>query len=78
LFGVPLGPIGIFGREHNNGLVYGFWHAEEGNNGNGFGPFANGNRFAASMLMATDLAIGVCARALSLHSATSGRDCATG
>jgi O-antigen ligase len=51
--------VGIFGREHNNGLVYGFWQPEEGSNSNGFGPFVNRNHFAGCMLMMTCLSIGV-------------------
>ncbi len=63
LFAVPLALVGIFGREHNNGLVFGFWRSEEGTNGNGFGPFVDRNHFAGWMLMTTCLAIGVlCAR----------------
>ena len=38
LFATPLALVGIFGWEHNNGLVYGFWQPEQGTNGNGFGP----------------------------------------
>jgi O-antigen ligase len=59
LFAVVLALVGVFGREHNNGLVYGFWQPEEGSNGNGFGPFVNRNHFAGWMLMATCLSIGV-------------------
>lgn len=58
VFAVILALVGIFGREHNNGLVYGFWQPEEGTNGNGFGPFVNRNHFAGWMLMATCLSIG--------------------
>jgi O-antigen ligase len=58
LFAVPLALAGIFGREHNNGLVYGFWQPQEGSNGNGFGPFVNRNHFAGWMLMTSSLAIG--------------------
>ena len=59
LLAVLLALVGIFGREHNNGLVYGFWQPERGPNGNGFGPFVNRNHFAGWMLMATCLSIGV-------------------
>jgi O-antigen ligase len=63
VFAVLVALIGIFGREHNNGLVYGWWQPEEGTNENGFGPFVNRNHFAGWMLMTTSLAIGVlCAR----------------
>lgn len=59
LFAVPMACLGIYGREHNNLLVYGFWQPETGSNVNGFGPFVNRNHFAGWMLMATCLAIGV-------------------
>jgi O-antigen ligase len=59
LFAVLLAVIGIYGREHNNGLVYGFWQPLEGTNANGFGPFVNRNHFAGWMLMATCLTLGV-------------------
>ena len=59
LFAVLLALIGIYGREHNNGLVYGFWQPREGTNANGFGPFVNRNHFAGWMLMATCLTLGV-------------------
>jgi O-antigen ligase len=63
LFAVPLALVGIFGREHNNGLVYGFWQPLDGSNSNGFGPFVNRNHFAGWMLMVTSVAMGVlCAR----------------
>ena len=63
LFAVLLALIGMYGSEHNNGLVYGFWQPHEGSNSNGFGPFVNRNHFAGWMLMTTCLAIGVlCAR----------------
>ena len=58
LFAVPLALVGIFGSEHNNGLVYGFWQPQDGTNGNGFGPFINRNHFAGWMLMATALSLG--------------------
>jgi O-antigen ligase len=59
LFAALLALIGIYGREHNNGLVYGFWQPREGTNANGFGPFVNRNHFAGWMLMATCLTLGV-------------------
>jgi O-antigen ligase len=59
LFAVLLALIGIYGREHNNGLVYGFWQPREGTNANGFGPFVNRNHFAGWMLMTTCLTLGV-------------------
>jgi O-antigen ligase len=59
LFAVPMACLGIYGREHNNLLVYGFWQPETGSNVNGFGPFVNRNHFAGWMLMATCLGIGV-------------------
>jgi len=59
LFAVLLALIGIYWREHNNGLVYGFWQPREGTNANGFGPFVNRNHFAGWMLMALCLTLGV-------------------
>ena len=59
LFAVPLALVGIFAREHNNGLVYGFWQPLRGSNSNGFGPFVNRNHFAGWMVMTASLAIGV-------------------
>jgi len=55
---VLLAVAGIYGREHNNGLVYGFWQPGEGTNANGFGPFVNRNHFAGWMLMTTCLTLG--------------------
>jgi hypothetical protein len=55
---VLLGLIGIFSREHNNGLVFGFWQPNEGSYHNGFGPFINRNHFAGWMLMAFCLGFG--------------------
>ena len=40
-----------YSREHNNGLVYGFWQQTR-DYSNGFGPFVNRNHFAGWMLMA--------------------------
>jgi O-antigen ligase len=59
LFAALLAVVGIYTREHNNGLVYGFWQPLEGTNANGFGPFVNRNHFAGWMLMATCLTLGV-------------------
>ncbi|HWW89068.1 MAG TPA: O-antigen ligase family protein [Vicinamibacterales bacterium] len=59
IFAVMMALGGIFGREHNNGLVYGFWRPLEGTNSNGFGPFVNRNHFAGWMLMVASLTIGV-------------------
>ena len=58
VFAVGLALIGIYGREHNNGLVYGFWQPLDTNNGNGFGPFINRNHFAGWMLMTLGLTLG--------------------
>ena len=63
LFAIPLALFGMYTRQHNNGLVYGFWHTQEHDYSNGFGPFINRNHFAGWMLMATCLAIGaLCGR----------------
>jgi O-antigen ligase len=58
-FAVPLALFGIYSREHNNGLVYGFWRPAERDYSNGFGPFINRNHFAGWMVMATSVALGV-------------------
>lgn len=58
-FAIPLALFGIYTRQHNNGLVYGFWHTQERDYSNGFGPFINRNHFAGWMLMVTSLAIGM-------------------
>jgi O-antigen ligase len=63
VFAVLMAVLGIYGRERNNGLVYGFWQPLEGTNANGFGPFVNRNHFAGWMLLAICLAIGsLCGR----------------
>jgi O-antigen ligase len=59
LFGVALALFGMYSRQHNNGLVYGFWQTQEHDYSNGFGPFVNRNHFAGWMLMTTCLGIGV-------------------
>jgi O-antigen ligase len=59
VFGVLLALTGMYFREHNNGLVYGFWRARETAAADSFGPFVNRNHFAGWMLMATGLAIGL-------------------
>jgi len=58
LFAVPLALYGMYTREHNNGLIYGFWQPEDGGGGNQFGPFINRNHFGGWMLMTLGLLIG--------------------
>jgi O-antigen ligase len=55
---VPLALYGIYTREHNNGLIYGFWQPLDGGGGNMFGPFINRNHFGGWMLMTLGLLIG--------------------
>jgi len=55
---VPLALYGIYTREHNNGLIYGFWQPQDGGGGNQFGPFINRNHFGGWMLMTLGLLIG--------------------
>ncbi len=63
VFAVLLALGGIFGREHSNGLVYGFWRPEEKGAGDFFGPFINRNHFAGWMVMTLSLCIGaLCGR----------------
>lgn len=58
VFAVPLALYGIYTREHNNGLIYGFWQPQDGGGGNQFGPFINRNHFGGWMLMTLGLLIG--------------------
>jgi O-antigen ligase len=58
VFAVPLALYGIYTREHNNGLIYGFWRPLDGGGGNMFGPFINRNHFGGWMLMTLGLLIG--------------------
>lgn len=58
MFAVPLALYGIFTREHNNGLIYGFWQPQDGGGGNQFGPFVNRNHFGGWMLMTLGVLIG--------------------
>ena len=55
---VPLALYGIYTREYNNGLIYGFWQPLDGGGGNMFGPFINRNHFGGWMLMTLGLLIG--------------------
>jgi hypothetical protein len=59
LFAVLLGLIGAYFRQHNNGLVYGFWRPQQSLIADAFGPFVNRNHFAGWMLMTVCLACGV-------------------
>lgn len=56
-FAVPLALLGIYTREYNNGLMYGFWLTEAGGSDQ-FGPFVNRNHFGGWMLMALCLMVG--------------------
>jgi O-antigen ligase len=58
IFVVPLTLYGMYAREHNNGLIYGFWQPQDGGGGNQFGPFINRNHFGGWMLMTLGLLIG--------------------
>jgi O-antigen ligase len=49
---------GIYTRETNNGLIYGFWQPQDGGGGNQFGPFINRNHFGGWMLMTLGLLVG--------------------
>ncbi len=68
---VGLALVGIYVREHHNGLVYGFWHAEQAASVDSFGPFVNRNHFAGWMLMAACLALGLLCGRVEAEDATS-------
>ncbi|MBI2827969.1 MAG: O-antigen ligase family protein [Acidobacteria bacterium] len=58
VFAVPLALFGIYSREYNNGLIYGFWQPQDGGGSDQFGPFVNRNHFGGWMLMAVCLLVG--------------------
>jgi O-antigen ligase len=58
VFAVPLALYGVYTREHNNGLIYGFWQPQDGGGANQFGPFINRNHFGGWMLMTLGVLIG--------------------
>ena len=72
---MPLALYGIYTREHNNGLIYGFWQPQDGGGGNQFGPFINRNHFGGWMLMTLGLLIGSLFGRLegTLRGSTAGR-----
>jgi O-antigen ligase len=55
---VPLALVGIYFREHDNGLIYGFWQPIDGGGSNQFGPFINRNHFGGWMLLALGVLVG--------------------
>jgi hypothetical protein len=50
--------VGIYFREHDNGLIYGFWQPIDGGGSNQFGPFINRNHFGGWMLLALGVLVG--------------------
>jgi O-antigen ligase len=58
IFAAALALYGIYTRETNLGLIYGFWRPQDGGGGNQFGPFINRNHFGGWMLMTLGLLIG--------------------
>jgi O-antigen ligase len=58
IFAAALALYGIYTRETNLGLIYGFWQPQDGGGGNQFGPFINRNHFGGWMLMTLGLLIG--------------------
>ncbi|OFW03184.1 MAG: hypothetical protein A3I61_01415 [Acidobacteria bacterium RIFCSPLOWO2_02_FULL_68_18] len=58
VFAIPLALFGIYTREYNNGLLYGFWQPQDGGGSNQAGPFVNRNHFAGWMLMTSCVLIG--------------------
>lgn len=59
VFAAPLALAGLYGREHSNGLVFGFWQPVESVIADSFGPFVNRNHFAGWMLLAVGLTLGL-------------------
>ena len=58
IFAAALALFGIYTRETNLGLIYGFWQPQDGSGSNQFGPFINRNHFGGWMLMTLGLLIG--------------------
>jgi O-antigen ligase len=55
---VPLALFAIYTRQHNNGLIYGFWQPLEGGGADQAGPFINRNHFGGWIVMSLSLMIG--------------------
>jgi O-antigen ligase len=55
---VPLALFAIFTREHNNGLIYGFWQPLDGGGADQAGPFINRNHFGGWIVMSLCVMVG--------------------
>jgi O-antigen ligase len=55
---VPLALFAIYTREHNNGLIYGFWRSLDGGGADQAGPFVNRNHFGGWIVMSLCLMVG--------------------
>jgi O-antigen ligase len=70
---VLLAFLGIYFREHSNGLMYGFFKPNRGGSDQ-FGPFVNRNHFGGWMVMTVTLVIGaLCGQIESAKGPASGR-----
>ncbi|HEY5619805.1 MAG TPA: O-antigen ligase family protein [Vicinamibacterales bacterium] len=58
LVAVPLALFAVYTREHNNGLIYGFWRPLDGGGADQAGPFINRNHFGGWILMALCVMVG--------------------
>ena len=58
VFAVPFALFGMYTRQYNNGLIYGFWRPLDGGGADQFGSFVNRNHFGGWMLMAVCLLTG--------------------
>ena len=58
LLAVPLALFAIYSRQHNNGLIYGFWEPLDGGGADQAGPFINRNHFGGWIVMSLCVMIG--------------------
>jgi putative inorganic carbon (hco3(-)) transporter len=69
---VPLALFAIYTREHQNGLIYGFWQPIDGGGSDQAGPFVNRNHYAGWILMTLCLMIGALFGHIERASAAAG------
>jgi hypothetical protein len=55
---MPLALFVVFSREHNNGLIYGFWRPLDGGGADQAGPFINRNHFGGWITMSLCIMVG--------------------
>ncbi|MGH9257341.1 MAG: O-antigen ligase family protein [Vicinamibacterales bacterium] len=55
---MPLALFVIYTREHNNGLIYGFWQSLDGGGADQAGPFINRNHFGGWIVMSLCVMVG--------------------